>query len=84
LIEVQSVLAPPEQREVAISSIRPGSVVCFRHAGTEWQAKQVGADGRVVVPIDVTGGGVNHILVQGLGGGWREIVVSRPPGESGR
>jgi hypothetical protein len=85
LIEVQSVLAPPEQREVAFSSVRPGSVVCFRLAGAEWQSKQVGAVGRVRVPIDVTGagGGVNHILVQGVGGGWREIVVSRPPEESG-
>jgi lysophospholipase L1-like esterase len=86
LVEIQPVLAPPDQREVAFSSVRPGSTVCFRRAGAEWQSKQVGAVGRVRVPIDLTGdggAGVNHILVQGLGGGWREIVVSRPPGESG-
>ena len=85
LIEVQSVVAPPEQREVALSSVRPGSRVCFRLAGAEWRAKQVGTVGRVRVPIDLTGAGagVNQILVQGLGGGWREIVVSRPLDENG-
>jgi lysophospholipase L1-like esterase len=86
LADVQSVFAPPEQREVTFSNARPGSTVCFRVAGADWQSKQVGTMGRVRVPIDVSGAGeagVNHILVQGIGGSWREIVVSRPPGESG-
>lgn len=81
LIEVQSVLAPVRQSEVAFSNVRPGSTACFRVAGAEWQSKQVGAVGRVRVPIDLTGAGdagINQILLQGLGGGWREIVVSSP------
>jgi lysophospholipase L1-like esterase len=85
LTAVLPVLAPPEQREVAFSNARPGSTACFRVKGAEWGSRQVGAAGRVRVPIDVTAAGeagVNEILVQGIGGNWKQIVVSRTPADA--
>ncbi len=76
LAAVLPVFASPEQREVGFVGVRPGSTACFRVEGAEWESRQVGAAGKVRVPLDLATG-VNEILVRGIGGGWKQIVVSR-------
>lgn len=80
LAAVSPMAAREGQREVLLTEVRPGSTVCFRTYRAEWRSKQVGPDGVVKVPIDVTHvgvGSINQILVEGSDGAWKEIVVSR-------
>jgi lysophospholipase L1-like esterase len=76
---VTQMSAEAQQREVALTGVRPDSTVCFRTYRAEWESKRAGADGTARVPIDVSRpgvGSINEILVQGEGGSWKEIVVS--------
>ncbi|HEU5063662.1 MAG TPA: SGNH/GDSL hydrolase family protein [Solirubrobacterales bacterium] len=80
LAAVSPMSARADQRAVQLTGVRPGSTVCFRTYRAEWKSKRVGADGEVEVPIDVSRVGVasiNEILVEGEGGSWKAIVVSR-------
>jgi GDSL-like Lipase/Acylhydrolase family len=80
LAAISQLAAEPSQEQVSLAELKPNSTVCFRTYRAEWEAKPVGADGAVRVPIDVSSAGVgsiNEILVQDATGAWKEIVVSR-------
>lgn len=80
LTAVSQMAAEPRQEQVSLAGLKPSSTVCFRTYRAEWEAKPVGADGAVRVPIDVSSAGVgsiNEILVEDATGAWKEIVVSR-------
>jgi lysophospholipase L1-like esterase len=80
LTAISQLAAEPSQKQISLAELKPSSTVCFRTYRAEWEAKPVGKDGAVRVPIDVSStgvGSINEILVQDATGAWKEFVVSR-------